>query len=332
MCNSYLGLTNSGQIPAKALPGGSLIGLLLPGKQGRPDHARTDMRYLKTGEAATLLNVTATTLRAWESRFGFPTPRRSVGHHRMYLYAEVLALRGALHDCVSIASAVRLARDELAARDKSLVAALGGYDRGRADLAMEAALASRSLQRCVEEVLLPALEQIARERMLDSAAWAFAAHWGADWLRRATRLAVGRTRPLSIVLGDASRDALDPDAPHIRALELFSGRAGVNLMSLSVRGVAGIGGALQAHRPDFVVIAGGRGANDAVATWVRSVRLAVGPTPIALYLRGGDLAGMPTAGTTVLPVRASDAADRLIELINAERAHAQGLTATAARY
>jgi hypothetical protein len=277
------------------------------------------MRYLKTGEAATQLSVTATTLRAWESRFGFPTPGRSAGNHRMYLYAEVVALRGALRDCVSISSAVRLAREELVARDSSLVAALGSYDGGRADLAMEAALASRSLQRCVEEVLLPALEQIARERMLDSAAWAFAAYWGADWLRRATRLAVGRTRPLSIVLGDASRDALDPDAPHIRALELFSVRAGVNMMSLSVRGVAGIGDAMQAQRPDLVVIAGGHRANNAAASWTRSVRLAVGPTPIALYRRGGDLAGMPTAGTTVLPTRASDAADRLIELINAAR-------------
>jgi hypothetical protein len=250
----------------------------------------------------------------------------------MYLYAEVVALRGALRDCVSISSAVRLAREELVARDSSLVDALGDYDRGRADLAMEAALASRSLQRCVEEVLLPALEQIARERTLDSAAWAFAAHWGADWLRRATRLAAARTRPLSIVLGDASRDELDPDAPHIRALELFSIRAGVNMISLSVRGVAGIGDALRAQRPDLVVIAGGHLANDDAATWARQVRLAIGSTPIALYRPGNDLARMPTTGTTVLPTRAGDAHHRLIELITAQRVPVPVVASTAAQY
>jgi hypothetical protein len=289
------------------------------------------MRYLKTGEAATLLNVTSTTLRAWESRFGFPTPTRSAGNQRMYRYGEVVALRGALRDCVSISAAVRLAREELVARDASLVVALSGFDRGGADRAMETALESRSLQRCVEGVLLPALERIARERGLDSAAWAFAAPWGADWLRRATRLAVGRTHPLSIVLGDASRDELDPDAPYIRALELFSVRAGVNLMSLSVRGVAGIGDALRVQRPDVVVIAGGHGANDAVATWARSVRVAVGPTPIALYRRAGDLAAMPTTGTTVLPTRAGDAHHRLIDLITTTRTPATQPAALAAR-
>ncbi len=277
------------------------------------------MRHLKTGEAARLLNVTATTLRAWESRFGFPTPTRSVGNHRMYLYAEVVALRGALRDCVSISSAVRLARAELVARDSSLVDALSRYDRGRADLAMEAALASRSLERCVEDVLIPGLEQIARERTLDSAAWAFAARWGGDWLRRANRLAAARTSRLSMVLGDASRDELDPDAPHIRALELFCLRGGVKMISLSVRGAAGIGDALRAQRPDVVVIAGGQRASDAAATWARQVRLAIGSTPIALYRPGDDLARMPTTGTTVLPIGAGDAHHHLIELITAER-------------
>ncbi len=277
------------------------------------------MRYLKTSEAAALLHVSANTLRAWESRFEFPTPQRSAGNHRMYLYAEVVALRSALEDCVSISSAVRLAREGLAARDISLFAALSDYDRGRADLAMEAALGSRSVQRCVEEMLLPALEQILRERTLDSAGWAFAAQWGADWLRRATRLASGRPPSLSILLGDASRDDLDPDAPHIRALELFCVRSEANMMSLSVRGVAGIREAIEAHRPDVVVIAGGQATDDTVATWAHSVRLAAGPTPIALFRPGDHLARMPTTGTTVLPTSAGDAQYRLVKLRETKR-------------
>ncbi|MFZ1995591.1 MAG: MerR family transcriptional regulator [Solirubrobacteraceae bacterium] len=281
------------------------------------------MRYLKTSEAATLLNVTASTLRTWESRFNFPTPQRSAGNQRMYLYADVVALHAALQGCSSTSSAVDLAREKLAAGDISLIAALGSWDRGRADRAMETALGSRSVQRCVDGVLLPTLEQIARQRTLDSAAWAFAAQWGADWLRRATRLVAARPRSLSIVLGDASRDELDPDAPHIRALELFSVRTGADVMSLSVRGIAGIGDAVQAQRPDLIVIAGAHMADDAVAGWAQSVRLAAGPTPIALYRRGDHLAGMPTTGTTtVLPPRASDAHSRLIERVAAERAAA----------
>lgn len=42
------------------------------------------MRYLKTSEAAALLSVTPSTLRAWERRFGFPRPQRSPGGHRFY--------------------------------------------------------------------------------------------------------------------------------------------------------------------------------------------------------------------------------------------------------
>jgi MerR family transcriptional regulator, light-induced transcriptional regulator len=280
------------------------------------------MRYLKTSEAATLLKVSPATLRAWESRFAFPTPQRSTGNQRMYLHAEVTALRETLRGCGSTASAVRVARETLAARDSSLIAALGGYDRSGADVAMEAALGSRSLQRCVEGVLLPTLEQIARQRTLESAAWAFAAQWGAGWLRRATRLAAARSRSLSIVLGDASRDELDPDAPLIRALELFCVRAGVDVMSLSVRGVAGLGDALAARRPDAVVIAGGQIADAAVAAWAQSVRAAAGVTPIALYRPGDQLARMPTTGATVLPARASDAHHRVIELAQTQRATA----------
>jgi len=66
-------------------------------------------------------------------------------------------------------------------------------------------------------------------------------------------------RQVSIVVGDASRDELDRDAPYIRALELFCLRAGIKVLSLSARGVAGIGDAMAVHRPNLVVLAGARG-------------------------------------------------------------------------
>jgi MerR family transcriptional regulator, light-induced transcriptional regulator len=276
------------------------------------------MRYLKTSEAAALLNVSPNTLRAWERRFGFPKPQRSPGKHRLFTHGEVAALRDALQEGLSISSAVSRAREGLAADSNSLVGALVSFERERADTAIEAALALRSVERSVEEVLLPTLEEIQRRHTVDSAAWAFAAHWGADWLRRATRLAPPPVRPVSIVLGDASRDELDPDAPHIRALELFCVRAGIRVLSLSARGVAGIGDAVAVHRPNLVVLAGGYLADDTVARWAYSVRLATGAMPVAVYRRGDQRVRMRTTGTSVLPSGAGEAQRRLLELVETE--------------
>ena len=99
------------------------------------------MRFLKTSEAAALLNVSPNTLRAWERRFGYPKPQRSPGKHRLYTHGEVAALRDALQEGLSISSAVSRAREGLSADTDTLVGALASFDRDRADSAMEAALA-----------------------------------------------------------------------------------------------------------------------------------------------------------------------------------------------
>jgi DNA-binding transcriptional MerR regulator len=277
------------------------------------------MRYLKTSEAAALLNVSPNTLRAWERRFGFPKPQRSPGKHRLFTHGEVASLRDALQEGLSISSAVSRAREGLATDTNSLTGALVSYEAERADAAMESALALRSLERSVEEVLLPSLEEIVRRTTVESAAWAFAAHWAADWLRRARRLAPAPVRPVSIMLGDASRDELDPDSASIRALELFCVRAGVKVLSLSVRGVSGIGDAVAVHRPNLVVIAGGHADDDAVARWAYAIRLAAGAMPVAVYRRGPQRVRVRTTGASVLPGRASEAQTRLLELAESDQ-------------
>src|SRR2546421_2433877 len=277
------------------------------------------MRYLKTSEAAALLNVSPNTLRAWERRFGFPKPQRSPGKHRLFTHGEVASLRDALQEGLSISSAVSRAREGLAADSNSLVGALISYERERADGAIEAALALRSVERSVEEVLLPTLDEIARKHGTDSAAWAFAAHWGTDWLRRAQRLAPPPVREISIVIGDASRDELDTDAPHIRALELFCVRAGVKVLSLSARGVAGIGDAVAVHRPNLVVLAGGHLADDTVARWAYAVRLAAGAMPVAVFRRGGQRGRVRTTGTGVLPAAPGEAQLEILEMVEGEQ-------------
>jgi MerR family transcriptional regulator, light-induced transcriptional regulator len=289
------------------------------------------MRYLKTSEAAALLNVSPNTLRAWERRFGFPKPQRSPGKHRLFTHGEVAALRDALQEGLSISSAVSRAREGLTADMNSLVGALVSYERERADGALESALALRSVERSVEEVLLPSLDEIARRHTVDSAAWAFAAHWASDWLRRARRLAPPPVRPISMVVGDASRDELDRDAPYIRALELFCIRAGVSLLSLSARGVAGIGDAVAVHRPNLVLVAGGHIDDDTVARWAYAIRLAMGPLPVAVYRRGSQRTRMRATGASVLPPGPADAQRRLVEMAEGEARQSSSAPASIAR-
>jgi hypothetical protein len=212
------------------------------------------------------------------------------------------------------------------------VGALVSFERQRADVAIEAALALRTLDRSVEEVLLPGLDEIARKYTVESAAWAFACHWATDWLRRATRLAPPPVRPVAVVIGDATRDELDPDAAHLRALELFCIREGVHVLSLSARGIAGIGDAVAVHRPNLVIVAGRHLGDDTVARWAYGIRLAIGPLPLATYRRGDQRARSRTSGNTVLPAGAGAAARAVLEVAEAEASGRTVASSASARH
>jgi hypothetical protein len=186
------------------------------------------------------------------------------------------------------------------------------------------------VERAVEEMLLPTLEEISRRHGIESAAWAFATHWAADWLRRARRLASPPVRPVSIFLGDASRDEMDPDHAYIRAFDLFCVRSGINVLSLSARGVSGIGDAVANLRPNLIVVAGGFLDDDTVARWAYGVRLATGPMAVAIYRRGDHRGRMRTTGTNVLPLAPGEAQRAALELIDSQHV-ANGAAATAVR-
>jgi DNA-binding transcriptional MerR regulator len=225
------------------------------------------VRTLKTSEAAAVLNVSPNTLRAWERRFGYPKPQRTAGKHRLYTHGEVAALRDALQEGLSISSAISRARESLSADTSILVGALQSFELDRADGAMEAALALRSVERSVEEVLLPSVNEIGERHGFDSAPWAFAARWAADWLQRAQRLAPPPMRPAAVLIGDATRDDLDPDALALRALQLFCVRSGARVLVLPVSGVSGLVEVLRAFEPQIVVVAGSAAEDDMVARW-----------------------------------------------------------------
>ena len=198
------------------------------------------MRTLKTSEAAAVLNVSPNTLRAWERRFGYPKPQRTAGKHRLYTHGEVAALRDALQEGLSISSAISRARESLSSDTSTLIGALQAFELDRADAAMEAALALRSVERSVEEVLLPSIREIGERHGFDSAPWAFAARWATDWLQRAQRMAPPPMRPAAVLVGDATRDDLDPDALALKALQLFAVRSGARVLVLPITGVAGL--------------------------------------------------------------------------------------------
>lgn len=275
------------------------------------------VRTLKTSEAALLLNVSPNTLRAWERRFGYPKPQRSAGRHRLYTHGEVAALRDALQQGLSISSAVSRAREALSTDTHTLVGALAGFESERADTAMECALALRSVERSVEEVLLPSLDELGQRFGVESAPWAFAARWADGWLRRAQRLAPPPSRPLAILVCDATGSEIDPDALAMRAFELFCGRAGARTMSLPAGSVAGLGDVVGALSPDALVICGRHASDDDVAHWAYRVRAASGQLPMALFRRTRQGARVRSAaGARVLPDAPFGAQRQLLALVD----------------
>jgi MerR family transcriptional regulator, light-induced transcriptional regulator len=273
------------------------------------------VRTLKTSEAATLLNVSPNTLRAWERRFGYPKPQRSPGKHRLYTHGEVAALRDALQEGLSISSAISRAREALRADTHILVGSLNSFELDRADAAMEAALALRSVERSVEEVLLPSLVELGERHGYDSAPWAFAARWAGDWLQRAQRLAPPPTLSASVLVGNASPDDLEIDVLYMRALELFLSRAGTKVLTLPISGISGLGDLLTAFRPDAVVVAGSHDADDDVARWAYRVRAVAGALPITLFHRSTRSERVRTTGARLLADSPGEAHRELLAVI-----------------
>jgi MerR family transcriptional regulator, light-induced transcriptional regulator len=273
------------------------------------------VRTLKTSEAATLLNVSPNTLRAWERRFGYPKPQRSPGKHRLYTHGEVAALRDALQEGLSISSAISRAREALRADTHILVGSLNSFELDRADAAMEAALALRSVERSVEEVLLPSLVELGERHGYDSAPWAFAARWAGDWLQRAQRLAPPPTLSVSVLVGNASPDDLEIDVLYMRALELFLSRAGTKVLTLPISGISGLGDLLTAFRPDAVVVAGSHDADDDVARWAYRVRAVAGALPITLFHRSTRSERVRTTGARLLADSPGEAHRELLAVI-----------------
>jgi DNA-binding transcriptional MerR regulator len=261
---------------------------------------------IRTNAAAELLGVSPNTLRSWERRFGYPKPRRTQGGHRQYDIAELEALRRALLETHNISSAIELARQrgEGPSSPNRLIDAFDHFDEGAADRVMEESLAVRSVERSVEEVLLPGLE-LAEGREGREAERELALRWATCWLYACRRVVPQASRPQGVLMFDSSR-RLDLDSLHVQALELGLRRAGFRTLLLAfdlppervVRPV-------RALDPTAFVFCGGEATLDIVGRLVYTVRQVGSAAPVFEYREAMPVTGdhgIPSLGST--PVEA----------------------------
>jgi MerR family transcriptional regulator, light-induced transcriptional regulator len=261
---------------------------------------------IRTNAAAELLGVSPNTLRSWERRFGYPKPRRTQGGHRQYDLGELESLRRALLETHNISSAIELARQrgEGPSSPSRMLDAWDHFDEGIADRVLEESLAVRSVERSVEEVLLPALELV-NDREGREAERELAFRWATGWMHAARRVVPPASRPQGVLLFDSS-SRLDIDALHVQALELGLRRAGFRTLLLAFdlppeRVVR----AIRALDPTAFVFCGGDASLDVVGRLVYTVRQVGSVAPVFEYREAlpvtGDH-GIPSLGTA--PVEA----------------------------
>jgi MerR family transcriptional regulator, light-induced transcriptional regulator len=256
------------------------------------------MPGIRTNAAAEVLGVSPNTLRSWERRYGYPLPKRTPGNHRNYELVELQTLRDALAETGNISSAIELARQrqEAPASGGSLLIAFESFDEDAADRAIEQSLAIRPLERTVEELLLPAIDELAagadREAELE-----FAARWAMGWLHGARRLASIASRPAGILLLDSSRGS-DAEAVHTQALDLALRRAGFRVLMLSDElGEERMQRALGALDPTALVLCGPGADTPSAVQLVRKIREAGFDAPLYGFRASGLIGdAIPSAG------------------------------------
>lgn len=245
-----------------------------------------------------MLGVSPNTLRSWERRFGFPSPRRSAGGHRQFDLAEIEALRQALEETHNVSSAVSVARERGSGPSSPLRlrSLLQRFDEDAADRLLEESLAVRSMERTVEEILLPAVGALGEGRDRTSPEYGFGWRWSTGWLASQTRAAPPAHRTEGVLLFDATR-ALDHDALHAQALELVLRRAGLRALTLPVDlDPLRIGRALVALTPSAVVLVGQHASLDTFGRLVYAARRS--SEGVSVYDFRGAL---PETGATTVP-------------------------------
>jgi MerR family transcriptional regulator, light-induced transcriptional regulator len=285
----------------------------------RVEITRVSMSAIRTNAAAVMLGVSPNTLRSWERRFGFPAPTRTSGGHRQFERSEIEALRQAFEETQNVSSAIALARERGQAPPSAsrLTSAHAAFDEDQANRLLEESLALRSLERTIEDVLLPAVGELDGDEG-PSPEFEFAWRHATGWLCAMRRLAPPASRPEGILILDGSAPG-DADALHVQALELVLRRAGLRTLTLtSSLDPARLGRALRALQPSGLVLAGRNAPLEAIGRLVYAVRSSAGDIEVCDF-RG---AVPDTGASTVFRLGDSPLAarDALIERLAARAA------------
>ena len=268
------------------------------------------MSGIRTNAAAELLGVSPNTLRSWERRFGYPSPRRTAGGHRQYELSELEALRRALLETHNISSAIQVARQRGGGPSSAarLVDAFDRFDEQTADRVMEESLAVRSVERTVEDLLLPALEFV-HDRSGREAEYELACRWATGWMHAVKRVVPAATRDEGVFLFDSS-PLLDVEALQVQALELNLRRAGFRVLMLSI-GLPQerIARAMRALEPSALVLCGNGATLDVVGRLVYTSRQIGSGAAVFEYRDAMPVTGKHSIRS--LGVRPTEAADNL---------------------
>jgi hypothetical protein len=269
---------------------------------------------IRTTAAATILGVSTNTLRSWERRYGFPRPRRSSGGHRRYAIEEIQALAQTLSETHNISSAIALAcrRGVGPSSPSRLALALGSLDHAQADRLLEESLVLRSVERTVEEILLPAVSELA-DPGGPTAEYELAWQYAMEWLCALSRQAQPPASVADVMIFDASAPC-DLDALYTQALELMLRRAGVGTARLTP-GVqrSRLGRALRGLSPRAVIVTGHRSSLDTIGRIVYTVR-SMRAAPVVLDFRNA-IPESPASTLVRLGETPLAARDQLLDLL-----------------
>jgi hypothetical protein len=181
---------------------------------------------------------------------------------------------------------------------------------------MEESLAVRSVERTVEEVLLPAIE-IAQGREGREAEYELACRWATGWLHAARRVVPPASRPQGVLIFDAS-ERLDFETLQVQALELGLRRAGFRTLLLAFDlPPERVVHAMRALDPTAFVFCGGEATLDVVGRLVYTVRQVGSAAPVFEYRES-----MPVSGEHAIPslgAAPSKAVDRLKSYVDSGR-------------
>jgi MerR family transcriptional regulator, light-induced transcriptional regulator len=254
---------------------------------------------IRTNAAAAMLGVSPNTLRSWERRFGFPEPKRTAGGHRQFDLGEIEALRAAFEETQNISSAVSVARERGAgpASPARLQSAFGRYDEDGANRLMEESLTVRSVERTIEEVLLPSVEAMAAAHNApQTPEYGFAWRFATCWLAATQRISPPASRGEGVLVFDASRPP-EAEALQAQALELVLRRAGLRTLTLTADSdPSRLGSAISALDPRAIVLTGHGASLDALGRLVFTARRIAGEDVAILDYRGA----IPNTGSSTV--------------------------------